>query len=97
MQKAAHSGKVGKPRKWENPGDLIVAMTKLSKRLEKLENIISPPQPKKNVRVIQKVGETQEQAIAKAGITDPEGSKIWIIRLIMPSTGNQRNEPRKYC
>lgn len=59
-------------------------MSKLSKRLEKLENIISPPKPKKYVRVIQKVGETQEQAIAKAGITDPEGSKIWIIRLVAP-------------
>ncbi len=59
-------------------------MNKLDKRLAKLENIISPLQPKKYVRVIQEVGATQEQAIAKAGITDPEGSKIWIIRLIMP-------------
>jgi len=72
-------------------------MSRLSKRLEILENIISPPQQMKYVRVIQKVGETQEQAIAKAGITDPEAFNIWIIRLIMPSTGNQGNEPRKYC
>ena len=79
-----------------SPGE-YKEMSKLTKRLEKLETIISPPPPKRYVRVIQEVGETQEQAIAKAGITDPEAyGRIWIIRLIKPSTGNQRNEPRKY-
>ncbi len=78
-----------------SPGE-YKEMSKLSKRLKKLENIISPPQPKKCVRVIQHVGETQEQAIGRAGITDPEGPKIWIIRAIRPSPGNQKNEPKKY-
>jgi len=78
-----------------SPGE-YKEMSKLTKRLEKLETIISPPQPKRYVRVIQEVGETQEQAIAKAGITDPAAFNIWIVRLIRPSTGNQRNEPRKY-
>jgi hypothetical protein len=63
-------------------------MSKLKKRLEKLENILRPPKLKKRVMVIQLVGETEQEAIARAGITDQKSFSIYIIRLVAP-------EPRK--
>ena len=71
-------------------------MVKLRKRLEKLEGLLNPPKPKKWVRVIQHVGESREQAFARAGIVNPEANNNWIVRAIRPSPGNQLNEPRKY-
>ncbi len=64
-------------------------MSKLTKRLEKLESILSPPKRKKWKMVIQEVGETQEQAIARAGVTDPRAFNIWIIRLVAPKPRQQ--------
>jgi hypothetical protein len=71
-------------------------MTKLSKRLEKLENILSPPKRKKGVMIIQHVGETEKQAISRAGIADLEAIKIWIVRIVAPKTRQQLvNEENK--
>lgn len=55
-------------------------MSKLSKRLEKLENILNPPKPKKWVIVIQKVGETREQALSKAGVMDTD--KVFLVEIV---------------
>ena len=59
-------------------------MIKLRKRLEKLENILNPPKPKKSIIVIQHVGETKQQALSKAGIADPEAYKIWYVVAVRP-------------
>lgn len=59
-------------------------MSKLSKRLEKLEYISNPPKPKKGVMVIQRVGETKEQALSRTGITDPEAYSIWYVAPVRP-------------
>lgn len=55
-------------------------MNKNGRRLEKLENIINPPQPKKYVQVIQEVGETQEQAFLRAGIMEED--HVCLIQLV---------------
>ena len=56
-------------------------MSKLSKRLEKLESIMNP-NPKRIVRVIQEIGEMQEQALERAGIKDLENTLL-IVRIIV--------------
>lgn len=57
-------------------------MSKLSKRLQKLESILNPPTPKKWVRVNQLPGESREEAFTKAGIV--EGDKVWIVQGVKP-------------
>jgi len=52
------------------------------KRIEELENIITPANPIKWVRVIQGIGETREQALARAGLTDKNG--VWLDDQIQP-------------
>ena len=56
-------------------------MSKLSKRLEKLESIMNP-NLKRVVRVIQKIGETEDQALERAGVKDLENT-VLIVRIIV--------------
>jgi len=56
-------------------------MNKLSKRLEKLENIINPD-PRRIVRVIQNIGETLEQALERDGIKDLENTFLMVRKII---------------
>ncbi len=56
-------------------------MDKLSKRIEQLENIMNP-NPRRIVRVIQKIGETEDQALERAGVKDLENTLL-IVRIIV--------------
>ena len=56
-------------------------MNKLSKRLEKLENIMNP-NPRRIVRVIQNIGETLEQALDREGIKDLETTFLIVRKII---------------
>ena len=56
-------------------------MNKLTKRIEKLENILTT-EPMRIVRIIQNIGETEEQALEKEGITDLENIFLIIRKII---------------
>ncbi len=56
-------------------------MNKLSKRLEKLENIMNPD-PRRIVRVIQNIGEPLEQALEREGIKDLENSFLIVQKIV---------------
>jgi len=58
-------------------------MNKLSKRLEKLENIMNPD-PRRVVRVIQKICETEDQALERAGVKDLENTFVILRKIIEP-------------
>jgi hypothetical protein len=58
-------------------------MNKLSKRLGKLESIFNPKRLKV-VRVIQEIGETQEQALERERIKDLENTFLIIRKIIEP-------------
>jgi hypothetical protein len=62
----------------------VEIMSKLKKRLLKLENVFNPPKPKKWIQIILKVGETKEQALSRAGIVNPEAYKIWYVIPVRP-------------
>ena len=59
-------------------------MSKLNKRLERLEIAANPPRPTKAVRVIQEVGETEAQAIERAGIEDQENTSVILRQIVEP-------------
>jgi len=68
----------------ETVGELrtkVKIMNKLSKRLGKLENTMNP-KPKRIVRVIQEIGETQEQALEREGIKDLETTLLIVRKII---------------
>ena len=56
-------------------------MNKLSKRLEKLENIMNPD-PRRIVRVIHKIGETEDQALERAGVKDLENTLLIVRKIV---------------
>ena len=58
-------------------------MSNLNKRIEKLENIINP-KPRRIFRIIQEIGETQEQALEREGITDLENTFLIVHKIIEP-------------
>ncbi len=58
-------------------------MNRLGKRIEKLESIINP-KPRRIVRVIQEIGETQGQALEREGITDLENTFLIVHKIIEP-------------
>jgi len=60
-----------------------MTVSKLEKRIEKVENFILPQPRRKWVQIIIKVGETREEAIARAGFT-PEGLKKFNVMFIHP-------------
>jgi len=57
-------------------------MNKLGRRLEKLENKINPPAPMKRISVIQKIGETLEQALERDGIKDLENTFLIVNKIV---------------
>ncbi len=61
-------------------------MNKLSKRLEKLESIMNP-NPKRVVRVIQEVGETEAQALERVGLSSEDLDVTFVIlrKIIEPN------------
>ena len=59
-------------------------MNKLCNRIENLENLSKTSKPTKWVRVIQEAGETKAQALAKAGIVNPEAHNIWFVMPVSP-------------
>ena len=56
-------------------------MNKLIKRLEKLESIMNPD-PRRIVRVIQKIGETLEQALERDGIKELKNTLLIVRKII---------------
>jgi len=56
-------------------------MNKLNKRLEKLENIMNPD-PRRIVRVIHKIGETEDQALERAGVKDLENTLLIVRKIV---------------
>lgn len=60
---------------------------KLEKRIEKLEETIYPKPKLKPVVIVQRVGETEEQAFHKAGFNSKErdGYMFWVVQLVAPS------------
>jgi len=58
-------------------------MNRITKRIEKLESIINP-KPRRIVWVIQEMGETQEQALEREGITDLENTFLIVHKIIEP-------------
>ncbi len=56
-------------------------MNRLGKRIEQLENVLNP-NPIRVVRVIQKIGETLDQALERDGINDLENTLLIVRKIV---------------
>jgi hypothetical protein len=59
---------------------------KMEKRIEKLEETIYPKPKLKPVVIVQKVGETEDEAFARAGFNSKkrDGYMFWVVQLVAP-------------
>ncbi len=56
-------------------------MNRLGKRIEQLEKVLNP-NPRRIVRVIQKIGETLDQALERDGINDLENTLLIVRKIV---------------
>jgi len=63
-----------------------MTVNKLKKRIEKLEETMHPQPQRIWAQIIQEVGESQEEAISRAGITPEEREEynFWYIQIVDP-------------